>query len=193
MCDSTTHYVWKLEVYLGKQPGNVGDKNQGEGVVLRLASDIGQTGRNVTCDNFFTSLSLAKKLMAKKLSILGTLRKNRKEFPKQFADSKGRAPFSTMFGFTEKCMIASYCPRKGKVVTLLSTMHQDAEVVHSNNFKPRLITDYNQSKAGVDTMDQMVRCYSCKRKTRRWLMAISYNIVDVSALNAFIIFFTLNP
>ena len=36
-------------------------------------------------------------------------------------------------------------------------------------------------------MDQMVRCYSTKRMTRRWPVAVFYNMIDVSALNAFIL------
>jgi len=50
-----------------------------------------------------------------------------------------------------------------------------------------MVLDYNASKAGVDTMDQMVRTYTSKRMTRRWPMVFFYNVLDVSALNAFII------
>jgi len=53
--------------------------------------------------------------------------------------------------------------------------------------------DYNSSKGGVDTADQMLRMYTTKRMTRRWPMAIFYNMVDVSALNGFIVWIALNP
>ena len=56
-----------------------------------------------------------------------------------------------------------------------------------------MVLDYNASKAGVDTMDQMVRTYTSKRMTRRWPMVLFYNLLDVSALNAFIIWIHLNP
>ena len=51
---------------------------------------------------------------------------------------------------------------------------------------------YNSTKGGVDTMDQLVRSYSTKRMTRRWPMAIFYNMVDVSALNALIVYLSLH-
>lgn len=42
-------------------------------------------------------------------------------------------------------------------------------------------------------MDQMLRCYSVKRMTRRWPMVIFYNMIDVSALNGYIIWVSLHP
>jgi len=42
-------------------------------------------------------------------------------------------------------------------------------------------------------MDQMVRTYTSKRMTRRWPIVHFYNLFDVSALNAFIIWIHLNP
>ena len=41
-------------------------------------------------------------------------------------------------------------------------------------------------------MDQMVKTYTSKRMTRRWPMVLFYNLLDVSALNAFIIWIYLN-
>ena len=57
--------------------------------------------------------------------------------------------------------------------------------------KPQVITYYNATKSGVDTMDQMVRWFTSKRKTRRWPMAIFCNMLDISALNAFVIWMSL--
>ena len=50
-----------------------------------------------------------------------------------------------------------------------------------------MILDYYSTKAGVDTKDQMVHAYTAKRKTRRWPMAIFYNMPDIIALNACVI------
>lgn len=45
---------------------------------------------------------------------------------------------------------------------------------------------------GVDTVDKMISCYSCQRKTNRWPMTVFFNIIDISALNAYIIFKEMN-
>ena len=56
-----------------------------------------------------------------------------------------------------------------------------------------MILDYNEKKAGVDTLHQLVRAYSCKRRTRRWPMCLFYNIIDIAAYNTFVIFRNLHP
>ena len=193
ICDSKSSYAWKMEIYAGKKSGSR-EVNQGERVVLSLTEEIEKSGRNVTCDNFFTSLSLAKKLLTKKLTMVGTIRRNKGELPPDFVNPKNREVYSTHFGFQKKAMILSYCPKQGKIVTLLSTMHSQPDIDHSSEKKkPEVILSYNSTKGGVDTMDQMLRCYSVKRMTRRWPMVIFYNMVDVSALNAYIIWVSLNP
>ena len=50
----------------------------------------------------------------------------------------------------------------------------------------------NSTKDGIDTMDKLVRAFSTKQMTRRWPIAIFYNMVDVSALNALIVYLALN-
>ena len=62
-------------------------------------------------------------------------------------------------------MIASYCSKKGKVVTLLSTMHlvKGTESPCLKK-KPEVVTYYNATKGGVDTMDQIVRWFTTKEK-----------------------------
>src|SRR5271156_3556876 len=42
-------------------------------------------------------------------------------------------------------------------------------------------------------MDQMVRYYTCKRMTKRWPMVVFFNLIDISALNAYIVWCHLNP
>ena len=46
------------------------------------------------------------------LTIVGTIRKNRKELPAEFVSTKDRKEFTTLYGFQKEAMIASYCPKK---------------------------------------------------------------------------------
>ena len=41
-------------------------------------------------------------------------------------------------------------------------------------------------------MDQMVSRYTCHRRTQRWLLAIFFNILDVGALAAYLIYYENN-
>ena len=84
--------------------------------------------------------------------------------------------------------------KKGKAVVLLSTMHHDKMVdENSTKKKPEVITFYNKSKGGVDTMDQMVGTYTCKHQTQRWPMVLWYNILDIATLNAYTFFTAQHP
>jgi len=55
-----------------------------------------------------------------------------------------------------------------------------------------MIVDYNETKGAVDTLDQLVGIYTCKRKTSRWPMIVFYNLLDISAYNAYILWTSIN-
>ena len=80
----------------------------------------------------------------------------------------GRKVNSTMFAFSPPIMMASYCSKYNKVVLMASSMHDD-KVAEEEPHEPDIILYYNETKGGVDTVDQMVRNYSCYVTTRRWL------------------------
>ncbi len=92
-CDSRSSYAWKMQVYTGKACGGSSEaqpeKNQGMQVTLDLTE--GLRGRNVTCDNFFTSYELGWRLLLRGLTLVGTIRRNRTELPPVLLSSKGRA------------------------------------------------------------------------------------------------------
>ena len=68
------------------------------------------------------SLNLGRKLLQKNPTVVGTIRKNRKELPALFVDEKGREVYSTFYGFQNNVTIICYCSKKRKVVPLPSTM-----------------------------------------------------------------------
>ena len=70
-------------------------------------------------------------------------------------------------------------------------MHNDKGIESPGETKPEIIQYYNSTIVGVDTMDQMVRYYSTKRMTHRWPMVVFFNMIDISAMNALIIWIKL--
>ena len=89
-------------------------------------------------------------------------------------------------------MIAPYYPKTNRVVNMLSTMRSQPEIESTSDQKPSIILFYNKTKGDVDTLDRMVRSYSTKRTTRRWPLVLFYNVIDVSTINAFIIWQGIN-
>ena len=76
LVDVETKYVSNIDVYLGAQEKEQhGGVPLPESVVVNLCKHIKGKGYNITCDNFFTLLPVAKKLARDNLSIAGTMKK----------------------------------------------------------------------------------------------------------------------
>lgn len=190
-CDAQSSYAWKMQVYTGKPTSGGPEKNQGMRVVLDVTD--GLRGHNVTCDNFFTSYELSQQLLKRKITMVGTVRKNKPELPPALLATRGREAFSSKFAFTPTTTLVSYLPKRNKNVVLLSTLHKTAEISDREDRKPAIILDYNHNKGGVDNLDKVIGTYSCRRMTARWPLVIFHNIIDVSSYNAFVIWNKINP
>ena len=98
LSDVETKYVSNIDVYLGAQEK---ERRFGaplvESVVVNLCKHIKGKGYNIKCDNFFNSLPVARKLARDKLSIVGTMRKNRRELCKTMKESENKATYSSNF------------------------------------------------------------------------------------------------
>ena len=59
--------------------------------------------------------------------------------------------------------------------------------------KPEIMMQYNATKSGVDILDKLVREYTCTRPTRRWLLKLFLNLIDVACVNAFVLWMLKYP
>lgn len=192
-CDSATSYPLNGKVYVGRQPGAAVNSNNVTDLVKELSRPWYNTGRNLTMDNYFTSVELAVDMLAVRTTVVGTMRKNRRDIPKELLPSRAKEQFSSIFCFDDQLTLTSYVPKKSKAVILLSTMHHDDTVDPENDNKPEIILYYNSTKSGVDNFDHLVGQYTCKRKTRRWPMTLFYNIIDTSAVAAYVVWCCKHP
>ena len=81
MSDAKLFYTSNMEIYCGEQPeGPYRQSNSPHDVVMRITEPIHGSGRNITTDNWFTSLPLVKELEKKKLSFVGTVRKKKESY-----------------------------------------------------------------------------------------------------------------
>ncbi|KRX26647.1 PiggyBac transposable element-derived protein 4 [Trichinella nelsoni] len=147
-CDAETSYPLAGEIYAGKQPGQTGRMNVVD-LVKRLVRPWCGKGRNITMDNFFTSIPLAEDLLAKKTTIVGTLRRKKKEVPSELTEARGREVGSSLFCFDRQLTLVSYIPKRKKSVLLLSTMHHDDAVYEDQEGKPDIVLFYNETKSGT--------------------------------------------
>ena len=186
LCDNKTKYMLNAEVYLGK-----GTHTEGLGLaeyfIMNLASPIFGSKRNITMDNWFTSVSVAKKLLQvpHEITIVGTLRKNKPEIPPEMLEVRKENVEKEKFCFNDKLTMLSYQSKPHKNVILLSTMHVGEDFIGN---KPEMIHFYNSIKGGVDAFDQMSAQISCSRKTRRWPLCVFYGMLNTTIINSWIIF-----
>jgi hypothetical protein len=119
------------------------------------------------------------------LTLVATIKKNKREIPKEFLLTKNRELCSSY----NKSLV-SYMPKKNKIVLVLSTMHSSKTIDKSTGLvkKPEIITFYNATKGAVDNMVRMTENYTVARRSNRWPLTVFYSILNIGAVNAQVIY-----
>jgi hypothetical protein len=190
LVDNQTKYIYNILPYLGslEKASRLGEKLC-DNVVNRLIQPLANKGYNVTCDNFFTNIELAKSLQRRKTSLVGTLRQNSKDIPSQLI-SENLQLHESAFSWNKQdnILLTKYQCKRKKSVMLLSTMHCNPDVDVGTKRKPDMIHFYNKNKFGVDCADAMLRLYTSRCATRRWPVAVWENLLDIALLNSWVCF-----
>lgn len=123
------------------------------------------------------------------VSALGNqlINKKRREVPADVKTAK-ETLHTTCALKSDNMTLTVYQGKKNKSVIVLSTLHSDIQIGGGENKKPETIECYNQTKYGVDVVDQMARKYSVKASSRRWPVHTFYNILDLCGINAWILY-----
>lgn len=187
--DVDSKYVINAFPYLGKDENRPSSVQLSEYVVLKLIEPFTGSGRTVTTDNFFTSKSLAIQLLAKRTTLVGTIRSNKRELPliaKQKKDDMAR--FSSKIFTSDNCTLTIYKSKPNKKVLLLSSKHKFVSIENNDKRLPETVSYYNKTKFGVDMTDQMARKFTTKSKSCRWPLQVFFNILDLAGINAWILY-----
>ena len=172
--DSHNGYVCEFSVYTGKD-GNRVEVGLGESVVLQLCNNITGKHFHIYCDNYFTSVPLFKKLLEKGLYACGTIRPNRKCWPKDLCKKafKKKPKGHTMTRQDGNLVASGWMDNKA--VFLLSS-NADPTIPSTVERKqkdgtmleigcPAALSQYNLHMNGVDMADQNRTQYSTCRKS----------------------------
>ncbi|KAG5862742.1 hypothetical protein JTB14_036561 [Gonioctena quinquepunctata] len=90
LTDAGNNYFYNGYLYSGEQSdGSILSQQEKKlsvpsQSVIRLTKLIAKSNRNVTADNWFSSVEIAEELKKRGLTYVGTLRKNKKEIPIEF-------------------------------------------------------------------------------------------------------------
>ena len=137
-CESSTGYGLNAVAYGGKE-GNRVHHNLAQDIVLKVVEPWYGTGRDVCTDNYFTSYSLAQLLLQQNLTILGTVRRHRREIPLPLRQRDELYSSRFVFNHTDGiCLVAYQAKRNKNPVMLLSSTHTDQSVANDESKKPLL-------------------------------------------------------
>lgn len=81
------------------------------------------------------------------------------------------------------------CTSKRQICHFIILTNTAKKKIHANvKNKPNVIIHYNKTKGPVDTGDKMTSEYSCVRATRRWPFRLFLEMIDMAALNAYVVY-----
>lgn len=81
-------YTLQMSIYAGKNQPESGGVGLAQRVVMQLVDKYLDKGRILVTDNYYTSIPLATSLLERNTHLIGTLRKNRRDLPKDTMNKK---------------------------------------------------------------------------------------------------------
>ncbi|XP_043468005.1 uncharacterized protein LOC122502151 [Leptopilina heterotoma] len=188
LCDAKTYFTNNLEVYCGEQPdGPYRLSNDPIDIVERLVAPIEGSNRNLTIGTWYTCSTLAKSLLEKKITCIGSMRRERSEIPVEFLPNKYKRVGTSMFGYQPDMTLVSFVPRTNRSIILLSTM-KNCNIVDEKTKKPLVALYYDMTKGAVDVVHELCKAYFVARVTNQWPLALFFTLTNIASVNAQILY-----
>ena len=192
---TTNGYTWGFTVYTGQQDPTAGLRHA-ETVVRNLVDGLLCCYRTVVADNFYTTISLAKRWLEDDPYLIGTLRSNRAGSGNEVPQRKLRG--GEVYGRQNRDGIKLIKWKDKRDVLMISTRpSHSTTVVDSENtnfeneriMKPQVVLDYNEGRQGTDLSDQLSAYYTCLRKSIKWYRKVAFESIFGTALvNSYLIY-----
>lgn len=208
-------YAYKFIIYSGKEKDDRLADEPDLGVVAQTVLKLirvvpRQRNHIVYFDNYYTSIPLMHFLAKQGIHSLGTIQRNRlgkscKLPSKQEVMKKSvpRGQYEEYVTSLDGVDITAVSWKDNKQVVLTSTYvgAEPAEKADRYDKKekrkiqincPKLVKEYNIHMGGVDLMDAHLGRYRIHLKSRKWYMRIFYHLLDLTIINAWILYKQVN-
>ena len=167
------------------------------------------TGRVLYTDNYYTSVVLARELIARNTMLVGTTKDWRKGWPQAIKNAKAAtkptkknplAQTGLAKGSKEVCWrrsadgkLLAMCYADRKHVCLLSTIHKAEErnIVRKGSqtiWHPAVVDDYNKNMKAVDLADEQMRNYELHRRSLNWPRKLFFHLLNMAITNAYLLY-----
>lgn len=184
-------YVLNILMYTGKDDST--DLEQGkktDKTVMKLMRPYVLKGHELFMDNYYNSYGLSQKLLDLKTHTVGTLRKSRKENPKNVMNKKIKKG-EHVWVRKNNVYVSKWVDKRA--VTMITTKDHPKMINVANKRgqlkrKPIEVVSYNAFMSGIDRADQMVSYYSSPRKCLRWYKKVFFHLLDLTVWNSFYLY-----
>ncbi|XP_058623214.1 piggyBac transposable element-derived protein 4-like [Onychostoma macrolepis] len=200
LADSSNGYTVDFAVYTGKNNFPTGHGLSYDAVASLLDRAVLGSGYHVYMDKFYTSPKLLTDLFALKFGACGTYRDNRKDCPRNAANSLTKKSVRGSIRWIRDKHLVFVKWMDTREVSVCSTIHAaytgdtvQRRVKIQNGLRtksfpcPAPVTAYNQHMGGVDLSDQLLQYYSTQHKTMKWYRKLFLHFLDIASTNAFIV------
>nr|XP_034839650.1 piggyBac transposable element-derived protein 4-like [Maniola hyperantus] len=189
-------YILNFKINQGKNNDTYTDdtdtalKSKTEKLVMNLMQPYLYKGHEIYMDNYYNSVALSDKLLSCRTHTTGTLRKDRKDNPKEVV-RKVLKKDEHVWMRKGKVYVSAW--KDKRIVTMITTQHHPRLIITRNRFgkllkKPKEVAEYNKYMSGIDISDQMLSYYSTPKKTIRWYKKVFFHIFDMAIWNAYYTF-----
>ncbi|XP_072049928.1 LOW QUALITY PROTEIN: uncharacterized protein [Amphiura filiformis] len=213
MAESNTGYMCNFLVHQYVE-GGVKMKD----ITLQVAQPFLDRYHHIYTDKLYTSIPLAKELLAERTYLTGAIKTISKEWPVDLSGTIAKNPHGyekikkmpktprgTMY-IRQNADLTAVLWKDSRVVSILSSAHdgfrdkrtdrvtrkvkeEGSKVAKEEDIPaPTQVIDYIKNMGGVDRADQLRAYYSCSRKSQKWWRKILYFLVDIARVNAWICF-----
>lgn len=196
-------FVYDFLIYTGKgSVENTNNVGMPSAYVLALAKDVPKhKNYKLYYDNWFSSLSLARILKTQGILCLSTVRANRlkgvvlKDDNSLKREGRGSADFCVE-QITDTVVVKWY---DNKFIHLLSNyagihptdtckIWDKKEKKRVDLERPYAVKEYNEFMGGGDLSDMLIELYRINFKSRKWYIRIFLYLIDLSVVNAWILY-----
>lgn len=192
-------YTCEFQIYTGKVNGK-SEKCLGSRVVRDLSAGLAGKNYEIYFDNYFSSVELMAELREAKILACATVRKDRVDLPKKIRKNLTASEYEYKTSYKGLTWV-QWCDKR--IVSFLSNFH-DPAVTDTVDRKqkdgssmtmncPALVKDYNHHMGCVDKADQNKSAYNIDRRSKKWWHRIFWHFIDVTVVNAFIIYKQSQP
>ena len=188
-------YTWSYMIYTGQQDPMAG-LGHVESVVMNLLNGLSGCYRTVVADNFFTGISLAKRLLEKETYLIGTMRSNRAGSGHDVVQKKLKR--GEVYGQQNEIGIKLIKWKDKRDVLMISTKpSHSATVVNTGKInklnerivKPQVVLDYNEGRQGTDLSDQLSTYHTCLRRSVKWYRKVAFELIfGTAVVNSYLIY-----